>query len=105
ATGSGVTARMAVDAARGLVPPGARRPFVGASGVPLHGELLTEEVLGPNRAWRVRVSGSASYSGTATWVVEATDLLRDGFAITDDKPLPNPLLSREPGEVFDPDRY
>lgn len=88
ATGSGVTARMAVDAARGLISPGSRRAFAGATGVPFHGELLGEEELGPHRAWRVRVSGSASYSGTATWVVDADDRLGDGFAIEDDKTLP-----------------
>lgn len=88
ATGSGVTARMAVDAARGLIAPGSRRGFAGASGVPFHGELLGEEKLGPHRAWRVRVSGSASYSGTATWIVDAEDSLGDGFVIDDDKTLP-----------------
>lgn len=82
-TGSGVTARMAVDAARGLIAPGARRAFAGATGVPFHGELLGEETLGPHRAWRVRVSGSASISGSATWVVHADDELRDGFTIDD----------------------
>jgi proline racemase len=87
-TGSGVTARMAVDAARGLIAPGHRRGFAGATGVTFHGELLAEEPLGPHRAWRVRVSGTASYSGTAVWTIDADDALRDGFAIEDDKPLP-----------------
>jgi proline racemase len=87
ATGSGVTARMAVDAARGRIMPFMRRSFGGATGVPFYGELLAEETLGPHRAWRVRVSGSASYSGTATWIVEADDRLGDGFAIEDDKTL------------------
>ena len=45
-TGSGVTARMAVDAARGLIVPGAKREFAGATGVTFHGELLGEERLG-----------------------------------------------------------
>jgi trans-L-3-hydroxyproline dehydratase len=89
ATGSGVTARMAVDAARGLITPGARHAFVGASGVPFHGELLAEERVGPYRAWRVRVFGTASYSGAATWVVEESDRLGDGFAIDDTAPLPS----------------
>jgi trans-L-3-hydroxyproline dehydratase len=88
ATGSGLTARMAVDAARGRIAPGARRAFAGASGVPFHGELLAEEPLGPHRAWRVRVSGTASYSGAATWIVEEGDRLGDGFSIEDAKPLP-----------------
>ncbi|HEY7581769.1 MAG TPA: proline racemase family protein [Acetobacteraceae bacterium] len=88
ATGSGVTARMAVDAARGLIAPGARRSFAGASGVPFDAELLAEERLGPHRAWRVRVAGTASFHGTATWTVEDGDPLRDGFAIEDAAPLP-----------------
>ena len=88
ATGSGVTARMAVDAARGLIVPSATRAFAGASGVPFHAELLGEERLGAHRAWRVRVAGTASFSGTATWIVEETDALRDGFAIEDPSPLP-----------------
>ena len=88
ATGSGVTARMAVDAARGRVATGARQTFAGASGVPFHAELLGEETLGPHRAWRVRVSGSASYSGDASWAVEDVDPLRDGFSIDDTTCLP-----------------
>ena len=88
ATGSGVTARMAVDAARGLIAPGQRRAFAGASGVPFHGELLEEERLGTMAAFRVRVSGTAAYGGTATWIVEDADALHDGFAVEDDRPLP-----------------
>ena len=87
ATGSGVTARMAVDAARGLIAPGAARAFAGASGLPFQAELLAEEQLGPHRAWRVRVVGTAAFSGTATWIVEDTDALRDGFSIEDQSPL------------------
>jgi len=88
ATGSGVTARMAVDAARGLIAPGTCRSFAGATGVLFHAELLAEEALGPHRAWRVRVSGTASYAGTANWIVDDADTLRDGFSIEDDKHLP-----------------
>jgi proline racemase len=89
ATGSGVTARMAVDAARGLIVPGSRRVFAGASGMPFDAELLNEERLGPHRAWRVRVAGTASFSGTATWSVEEGDRLGDGFAIEDAASLPS----------------
>ncbi len=80
ATGSGVTARLAVDAARGRIGPGRRRAFIGASGVPFYGELIDGQ--------RVRVSGTAAYVGTATWSVEVDDPLRDGFAVEDDLPLP-----------------
>jgi trans-L-3-hydroxyproline dehydratase len=90
ATGSGVTARMVVDAARGLIAPGATHAFAGASGVPFHATLLDEEPPGPHRAWRVRVSGTAAFSGTATWIVDETDALRDGFSIADPSPLSSP---------------
>jgi trans-L-3-hydroxyproline dehydratase len=88
ATGSGVTARMAVDAARGLIRIGGRRSFAGASGVPFHGKLLGEEHIGAIRACRVRVSGTAAYSGSATWTVDDSDALGDGFAIEDNGFLP-----------------
>ena len=89
ATGSGVTARMAVDASRQLIVTGQRRHFAGASGVPFQAELLGEEErIGTFRAFRVQVSGTAFYSGTAMWTVEDTDLLGGEFAIEDDKPLP-----------------
>jgi proline racemase len=79
---------MAVDAARGLIAPGARRKFAGASGVPFDAELMAEERLGAHRAWRVRVAGTASFSGHATWSVEPGDPLGDGFTVDDADPLP-----------------
>lgn len=91
ATGSGVTARMAVDAARGLIAPGGRRVFAGASGVPFHAELLACEPFGPHQAWRVRVSGTAAFCGTATWFVEEADRLGDGFAVEDATTLPQDI--------------
>ncbi len=83
-TGSGVTARLAVDAARGLVRPGEQRQFAGPTGVPFTGEVVAEERLGDGRAFRVRVSGSAFYSGSATFTVEADDTLGGGFDLGDD---------------------
>ena len=47
ATGSGVTARMAVDAARGLIAPGAARAFAGASGLPFHGRTASRGAAWP----------------------------------------------------------
>jgi proline racemase len=83
---------MAVDADRDLIAPGAHRAFAGASGIPFHSELLAEERLGRYRAWRVRVAGTASFHGTATWTVEADDTLGDGFAIDDASPLPSAVV-------------
>ena len=83
ATGSGVTARMAVDAARGLIAPGATRAFAGASGVPFHGELLAEEraraasrLAGPRLRHRV-------FQRQRDLGRRARRCLRDGFAIED----------------------
>lgn len=80
-TGSGVTARLAVDATRGLLRAGETRRIAGPTGVPFAGEVIAEAMLGPTRAFRVRVSGSAFYSGEATFVVEADDGLGDGFEL------------------------
>jgi hypothetical protein len=35
--------------------------------------------MGDRQAFRVRVSGSAFYSGSATFIVEAGDALQDGI--------------------------
>lgn len=87
-TGSGVTARMAVDAARGLIGMGQRRQFAGATGLGFDAELIAREALAGQPAFRVRVSGQASYSGSASFVVEPGDALGDGFTLDEDAALP-----------------
>ena len=82
-TGSGVTARLAVAAARGLIRSGEPRRFAGPTGVAFTGQVIAEQALGDLRAFRVRVSGSAFYSGSATFTVEAEDALQDGFDLDD----------------------
>ncbi|HUB47529.1 MAG TPA: proline racemase family protein [Acetobacteraceae bacterium] len=78
-TGSGVTARLAVDATRGLSRPGEKRQFYGPTGVPFGGAVIAEDRLAGMPTFRVRVEGSAFYSGEATFIVEAGDALQDGF--------------------------
>jgi proline racemase len=86
-TGSGVTARLAVDATRGVVRLGEQRRFAGPTGVSFMGEIVAEEqYVAGMRAFRARVSGSAFYSGSATFVVEADDTLQDGFDLDDAAP-------------------
>jgi proline racemase len=80
-TGSGVTARLAVDAARGLVRPADIRRFAGPTRVPFSGEIVAETRQGDVAAVRVRVGGSAYYCGEATFTVERDDTLRDGFSL------------------------
>ncbi len=78
-TGSGVTARLALDHARGALPIGSRRVFRGLTGVPFTGELVREARAGHRPAVIVRVGGRSHYSGTSSFVVEPEDPLRDGF--------------------------
>jgi trans-L-3-hydroxyproline dehydratase len=80
-TGSGVTARIALDHAKGLVGSGARRQFRGLSGDPFSGEMVGEARCGDRPAVIVRVGGQAFYSGSATFTVEPEDPLADGFAL------------------------
>jgi trans-L-3-hydroxyproline dehydratase len=82
-TGSGVTARLAVDGTRGLARPGEQWRFAGPTGVPFTGEIVAKQRLADMPAFRVRVSGSAFYSGSATFVVEDGDTLQDGFDLDD----------------------
>ena len=80
-TGSGVTARVALDHAKGLMKPGIRRDFIGLSGDPFSGEMVGEARCGDRSAIIVRVGGQAFYSGTSTFTVEPDDPLRDGLAL------------------------
>jgi proline racemase len=82
-TGSGVTARLARDFARGLVPIGRSRTFLGPTGVPFGGAVHR------NVEWQGRsgivasVSGTAHYSGYGVLLREAADPLDDGFTKLD----------------------
>jgi proline racemase len=80
-TGSGVTARLALDHAKGLVHLGKRRAFRGLSGDPFTGEIVEETRFGERPAVIVRVGGKAYYSGSASFVVEADDPLPEGLAM------------------------
>lgn len=87
-TGSGVSARMAVDAARGLIAPGQTRCFAGATGVAFEGTIIAATQVAGMPAFRVRVAGRAAYCGSAEFSFEDDDVLRDGFSLEDDSPLP-----------------
>lgn len=76
-TGSGVTARLALDFARGEAAVGQSRQFRGLSGVPFQGEICRAD----GDRVVVTVSGQGFYSGTSEFVVEAEDELRDGLPI------------------------
>jgi len=80
-TGSGVTARMALDFARGRVGPGLKREFRGVSGQGFLGELAQANGAGLDAAATVLVSGRAHYAGEARFIVEHTDPLGPGFQL------------------------
>ncbi len=80
-TGSGVTARLALDYARGALPIGARRVFRGLTGEPFTGELLRATQAAGRTAVIARVGGRAFHCGTSSFVIEAEDPLGDGFAM------------------------
>ena len=76
-TGSGVTARIALDVARGAMAIGGCREFRGVSDVPFTGAALRTQPDGVI----VRVSGRAHFSGEATFTVEDDDPLADGLSL------------------------
>jgi trans-L-3-hydroxyproline dehydratase len=80
-TGSGVTARIAIQAARGLIRPGQERRFESVTGAVFTGKLLRQAKAGRFEAVIVEVGGRAHYTGAARFTVEADDPLRDGFLL------------------------
>jgi len=80
-TGSGVTARMALDAAKGLVEPGRPRLFRSITGGTFSGAVLGP-IEGPAPgAVTVEVAGTSHFAGECGFVIEPGDALRHGFAL------------------------
>ncbi|WP_406855646.1 proline racemase family protein [Alsobacter sp. KACC 23698] len=79
-TGSGVTARMALDHAKGLVRPGQTRVFRGISGGPFTG-AVTRPAPEIDGAVRVEVGGQGFYASRGAFLIEADDPLGCGFAL------------------------
>jgi proline racemase len=74
-TGSGVTARMALDYVKGLVKAGESRVFRSITGGRFSGEVVGTGANGVT----VRVSGRAYLAGEGTFVIEEDDPLGWGF--------------------------
>jgi trans-L-3-hydroxyproline dehydratase len=79
-TGSGVTARMARDYARGLIGPEVERRFHGPSGLPFTGKIVRDDALSAGQV-RVEVGGSASIIGRSTFEIAPDDPLGFGFTL------------------------
>nr|XP_006135320.1 trans-3-hydroxy-L-proline dehydratase isoform X1 [Pelodiscus sinensis]XP_014435103.1 trans-3-hydroxy-L-proline dehydratase isoform X1 [Pelodiscus sinensis] len=81
-TGSGVTARIALQYHKGLIQMNQTRTFRSSStGSLFTGKAVKEAKCGDYNAVVVEVSGEAFYTGTATFVVEEEDPLKYGFSV------------------------
>ncbi|EPQ12590.1 Hypothetical protein D623_10027198 [Myotis brandtii] len=81
-TGSGVTARIALQYHKGLLELNQTRAFKSsATGSVFTGKAVREAKCGDFNAVIVEVSGQAHYTGTASFTIEDDDPLRDGFLL------------------------
>jgi trans-L-3-hydroxyproline dehydratase len=81
-TGSGVTARMALQAARRRVRPGEERLFESCTGAVFTGKVLRDAPpVGGRRSVIVEVGGRAHQTGEARFRFDDDDPLREGFSL------------------------
>ncbi|KQU54698.1 proline racemase [Bosea sp. Leaf344] len=80
-TGSGVTARMALDYAKGLVRPGEQRVFRSITGGAFTGRILTELAQPIAGAVTVEVGGRSHFAGEGSFTIESDDPLGWGFEL------------------------
>ena len=80
-TGSGVTARMALQRGKGLAAVGDVRRFSSVTGSVFTGRILNETRVGAFDAVTVEVGGLAHYTGSAVYTHEAGDVLGEGFSL------------------------
>lgn len=76
-TGSGVTARIALAAARGTMAVGQTCEIRGVSGEGFTGQLASSD----GTVARVRVSGRSYYAARSEFIAEAADRFADGFTL------------------------
>lgn len=80
-TGSGVTARLALLAARNAIADGETRRFESVTGAIFEGRVAQHLTTGRFQAIRAEVAGRAYYTGTSVFTAEADDPLQDGFLL------------------------
>ncbi len=80
-TGSGVSARIALQWTRGEIALHQPRRFESLTGARFAGTAVEETRVGPYRAVVVEVSGRAHYSGEARFTLEPDDPLGEGFRL------------------------
>jgi trans-L-3-hydroxyproline dehydratase len=80
-TGSGVTARMALEHAKGRVGIGVERQFESVTGAVFTGRVLRQVPAGGFPAVTVEVGGRAYYTGRSSFTLEPDDPLGAGFLL------------------------
>lgn len=80
-TGSGVTARMALDHAKGLVAVGRTRAFRSITGGEFSGRVRGEAPFPAQGAVTVEVGGTSHVAGEGVFIIEAEDPLGFGFVL------------------------
>ena len=80
-TGSGVTARIAVQHRRGQVALGESRAFESVTGAVFTGRAVAETRAGDHPAVTVEVAGEAHYSGESRFFLEPGDSIGQGFLL------------------------
>ncbi|HXV24495.1 MAG TPA: proline racemase family protein [Alphaproteobacteria bacterium] len=80
-TGSGVTARIAIQYAKGQIDLGLERRFESITGAIFTGSALREASSGPLKSVIVEVGGRAYYTGRSSFTLEPDDPLGHGFLL------------------------
>jgi trans-L-3-hydroxyproline dehydratase len=80
-TGSGVTARVALDVLTGRSGIDLERRFRSLTGGVFTGKALAEANVGPHPALTVEVGGEAFWMGQSTFLIDPEDPLGEGFAL------------------------
>jgi len=80
-TGSGVTARVALQHRRGLIGLDKTRTFESVTGAQFTGRAVRETACGDFKAVTVEVSGRAHYTGECTFTLEEGDAIGEGFIL------------------------
>jgi len=80
-TGSGVTARIALQHRRGLIETGQTRIFESVTGAVFTGRAIREMTCGDFKAVTVEVSGNTHYTGESSFRLEDGDEIGAGFRL------------------------
>ena len=81
-TGSGVTARIAIQHRNGEIALDQERHFESVTGAYFSAKAITETTCGSHKAVIVEVSGLTHYTGTSVFTYEDGDTIGAGFLLS-----------------------